>query len=165
MYGSGGNAMTHHCGVGNQAKNNIVHKSSFTSNHTITRMEVVCKTHYGYYHQQYSHYQNIYLLDTINDDTAFGNNYDSFENTEYSHNLYWSSQDPQSSMYFSINGKKEKEVTWDEWNAEGRDVDSVWADPKFADSDHGLYTLANDSPAFDLGIQQIDLDNFGIQKN
>ena len=164
MYGSGGNAMTHHCGVGNVAKNNIVHKSSFTSNHTITRMEVVCKTNYGdALHQEYSHIQNIYLLDTIDEDTAFGNNFDTFENTVYSQNLYWSPQDPQSSLYFSITPGNKKEVTWQEWNAEGRDVDSVWADPKFADSDNGLYTLANDSPAFDLGIQQIDLDNFGIQ--
>lgn len=45
----------------------------------------------------------------------------------------------------------------------GKDPRSVWADPRLGDPQHGDYALGPDSPALNLGIQQITLDNFGIQ--
>ena len=47
----------------------------------------------------------------------------------------------------------------------GIDTNSIWADPKLLDPSTGKYVLGIDSPALGLGIQQIQLDNFGIQKN
>ena len=38
-----------------------------------------------------------------------------------------------------------------------------WTDPKFLDAEARDYQLAEDSPAHDMGIQQIRLDNFGVQ--
>ena len=42
-------------------------------------------------------------------------------------------------------------------------VRNQWTDPKFLDAEARDYQLAEDSPAHDMGIQQIRLDNFGIQ--
>ena len=42
---------------------------------------------------------------------------------------------------------------------------SKWANPKFSDPYSNKYELAEDSPALELGIKQINLDNFGIQKS
>ena len=38
-----------------------------------------------------------------------------------------------------------------------------WTDPKFLDAEARDYQLAEDSPAHGMGIQQIRLDNFGVQ--
>ena len=45
------------------------------------------------------------------------------------------------------------------------DTNSIWADPKLLDPSTGKYVLGIDSPALGLGIQQIQLDNFGFQEN
>ena len=44
------------------------------------------------------------------------------------------------------------------------DAGSIWANPKL-DPEARLYSLADDSPVWDLGLEQIQMDNFGIQKN
>ena len=38
-----------------------------------------------------------------------------------------------------------------------------WADPLFLDPRAHDYQLSSESPALEMGIQQIRLDNFGIQ--
>ena len=48
-----------------------------------------------------------------------------------------------------------------ELKARGYDLFSVVADPKFADPEHGDFTLAPDSPAFDIGFVPIDLSTVG----
>ena len=42
-------------------------------------------------------------------------------------------------------------------------VGNQWKDPKFFDAEARNYQLAEDSPAHEMGIEQIRLDNFGIQ--
>ena len=42
-------------------------------------------------------------------------------------------------------------------------VRNQWADPQFADVAGEDFLLAEDSPAKAMGIQQIRLDNFGIE--
>lgn len=58
-----------------------------------------------------------------------------------------------------FNGK-----TWDEWNAAGNDVHSVYADPLFYDAENFDSRLKENSPAFQLGFQAIDLSKTGLQK-
>ena len=54
-------------------------------------------------------------------------------------------------------------LDWSEWMQSGISSNSVWADPDLLDPSSGQYVLAQGSPALGLGIQQIQLGNFGIQ--
>ena len=47
------------------------------------------------------------------------------------------------------------------WRKKGLDVNSVIADPLFADPNRGDFTLQDGSPAFDLGFRQIDISDVG----
>ena len=53
--------------------------------------------------------------------------------------------------------------TWEEWTQSGNDSSSLWANPQFQDPIGGLYMLQEQSPAWSLGIKQIELNNFGVQ--
>jgi hypothetical protein len=69
-------------------------------------------------------------------------------------------------LYFNPTMKRKDarfgpELTWEEWQARGEDVHSVWADPKFADPAAHDFTLPPDSPAFKLGFRPIDLSAVG----
>ena len=55
-------------------------------------------------------------------------------------------------------------LTWNEWTLSGNDSNSLWADPKFLDAYSEIYVLDEDSPAWDLGIKQIELNKFGVQE-
>ncbi|GAB6165692.1 hypothetical protein JCM19992_16920 [Thermostilla marina] len=48
-----------------------------------------------------------------------------------------------------------------QWQARGKDEHSLYADPKFRDPENGDFTLAADSPAFDLGFRPIDTTTIG----
>ena len=54
-----------------------------------------------------------------------------------------------------------KDWTLDEWQARGQDVNSIVADPLFANPENGDFSLKSESPAFDLGFKQIDLSVVG----
>ena len=45
----------------------------------------------------------------------------------------------------------------------GHDAHSISADPKFVDIDNGNFLFEPDSPAFDIGIKQIDTRTIGLQ--
>ena len=47
--------------------------------------------------------------------------------------------------------------------AAGNDSGSLWQDPLFVDPATHNYALAEASPARDLGIEQIEVDNIGVQ--
>ncbi|MDX9754164.1 MAG: right-handed parallel beta-helix repeat-containing protein [bacterium] len=51
--------------------------------------------------------------------------------------------------------------TFKEWQARGKDTQSLYADPLFVDPDHFDFTLKPNSPAFDLGFQPIDMSTVG----
>jgi hypothetical protein len=49
-----------------------------------------------------------------------------------------------------------------EWQAEGHDAQSIVADPRFLDPEHGDFRLHPDSPALELGFQPFDLTEPGL---
>lgn len=51
-----------------------------------------------------------------------------------------------------------------QWNARGKDVHSIFADPMFVDLAHFDFRLKTESPAFRLGFKQIDISNVGPRK-
>ena len=67
-------AIKHHCGLENVAKNNIIHRSSFTRDHSLHNIQGACAKTEGP-HQSYSNYHNIFLMDTI-EDLEFGHPWD-----------------------------------------------------------------------------------------
>ena len=158
MYGNGGLGLYHHCGLENVSKNNIVHRTSSSSNYPIPRLVGGCERTGGL-HQSYTNYRNIYFLDNA-DDLSFSRPADRFYDgtPEFHHNLYWSLKNGDISVAMFPDKK-----TWEEWKINGNDTASLWEDPKFQDPQSRIYQLGEDSPAWDLGIQQILLDNFGIQ--
>ena len=56
-------------------------------------------------------------------------------------------------------------LNWFEWQAAGNDTGSLWQDPLFVDPATHNYAFAEGSPAFDLGIEQIEVDNIGVQSS
>lgn len=71
---------------------------------------------------------------------------------EFDRNLYWQAEGKLGDFAGG---------SWEEWQARGLDVNSVIADPLFADPEHGDFTLRADSPAFALGFRPIDMDSIG----
>ena len=173
MYGSGQFAMYHHCGLENVSKNNIVHRTSSSSDHALNQAMGGCEkgSTSGRY-QSYINSHNIYYLDSAKD-FSLGRDHDRFydplrpnDKAVFHHNLYFSSDNDENSMTFPGSTKWPlHSVNWEEWQESGNDTDSLWADPMFSDPNSRKYQLANDSPALELGIKQINLDNFGIQKS
>ena len=75
-------------------------------------------------------------------------------------NLFWDVEKKPLS-YAPDLFKPEENESMDQLKARGYDLFSVVADPKFADPEHGDFTLAPDSPAFDIGFVPIDLSTVG----
>ena len=143
-----------HCGKKNMGLNNIVHR-----NRKLANMYGGCGQQTLDRPQEYENYHNIYLLDDM-DDFTFGRSSDRYFDLppNFHHNIYWSTiPDAKEKRKFPDN------LNWYEWQASGNDTGSLWENPLFEDADAHIYILAEDSPAWELGIQQIDLDNIGIQ--
>lgn len=62
-------------------------------------------------------------------------------------------------LFFSVTGAKPPlgKLTWETWNASGRDVNSLFLDPLFADAAHDEFSLLDSSPAYKLGFEKLDL--------
>lgn len=62
-------------------------------------------------------------------------------------------------LFFAVGGGKPPlgKITWEAWNASGRDVNSLFADPLFANPAKDDFTLLDSSPAYKLGFQKLDL--------
>lgn len=54
---------------------------------------------------------------------------------------------------------------WQAWQAEGRDQDSIVADPQFVDPAHDDYRLKPNSPALAIGFQPIPIDKIGCYRD
>lgn len=54
--------------------------------------------------------------------------------------------------------------SWAEWQRRGFDRDSVLADPRFVDPEHGNFALRPDSPALKLGFEPIDTRQVGSRR-
>jgi len=70
-----------------------------------------------------------------------------------------------SNLYWREGGGDIRFDKWsfDEWQKKGQDTNSVIADPKFADTQKGDFTLSPDSPALKLGFKPIDLKGVGVR--
>jgi hypothetical protein len=55
-------------------------------------------------------------------------------------------------------------MSFAEWQAQGLDVGSVFADPLFINPAKGNYRVRPDSPALKLGFKNFPMDNFGVLK-
>ena len=72
-------------------------------------------------------------------------------------------------VYFDISHKDHPErvkfqnASVEEWKKRGHDVNSVIADPQFADPAKDNFQLKNSSPALKLGFKQIDLSRVGVR--
>ena len=51
--------------------------------------------------------------------------------------------------------------TWQEWQARGKDVHSMYADPMFRDPGDGDFSIAPESPVWGLGFREIDISKVG----
>lgn len=155
MYGTGGMALYHHCGKANMGVNNIVHKTS-----NLDWMFGGCGKSDDTRPQEYENAHNIYLMENL-DDFSFGRPYDRYYELppDFHHNIYWSMIPGDEEL-----AKFPDNQNWYEWQASGNDSESLWQDPLFEDPAAHRYILTDDSPAWGLGIQQIDLDSIGIQE-
>ena len=147
-------ALYHHCGKANMGVNNIVHKTD-----RLSYMYGGCNRVHTERPQQYDNFRNIYLLDNM-DDFTFGRSSDRYYDSppNFHNNIYWS----------LVPGDEEQtkfpdKLNWYDWQATGNDSESLWQDPLFEDPASHNYALAEDSPAFDLGIEQVYSHNIGIQ--
>lgn len=68
-----------------------------------------------------------------------------------------------SNLYFRTDKQpiRFKDWTFEQWQARGQDEHSLIADPKFVDPEHDDFDLQDDSPAFKLGFDPIDVTNVG----
>jgi parallel beta-helix repeat protein len=66
-------------------------------------------------------------------------------------------------LYYRVDQKPVRFLNLSErkWQKRGQDVKSVFADPHFIDPEHGDFDLQDDSPAFKLGFQPIDMTAIG----
>jgi len=71
------------------------------------------------------------------------------------YNLYFNPEKKVDEVDF--NGK-----TWNEWHEMGKDVHSVYADPLFEDVGTFNFRLKENSPAFKLGFEPIDMKMVGL---
>ena len=152
MYGSGTMALYHHCGKDNRGINNVVHRDG-----PLINMYGGCPK--GDRPQQYDNYHNIYYLDNT-DNFTFNRPYDRYYDMppNFHHNLYWSNIPGDEEL-----PKFPDDMNWNEWQKSGNDSKSLWQDPLFEDPASHRYVLSENSPAWELGIKQVDMDNIGIQ--
>ena len=61
LRGEGANALYHHCGLDNESRNNIVHRTGASS---FSSVWAGCEASHGSL-QSYKNYHNIYLFDTL----------------------------------------------------------------------------------------------------
>jgi len=57
-----------------------------------------------------------------------------------------------------------KKYTLEEWQNEGYDLHSIFADPLFIDSKKSNYRVAEDSPALKIGFKNFDISQVGTRK-
>ena len=154
MYGTAALALHHHCGRANMEVNNIVHKTS-----TLDAMYGGCGKSATSRPQEYENFHNIYLMENT-DNFTFGRSQDRYydQPPNLHHNIYWSMIPGDEELQ-----KFPDKLNWYEWQASGNDSESLWQDPLFEDPAAHRYILTDNSPAWNLGIKQVDLDNIGIQ--
>jgi len=70
------------------------------------------------------------------------------------YNLYWNPHGRREAVRF-------RTEPWEAWVKHGFDSHSAFADPLFADPEHGDFTLAPNSPVYALGFEPFDFSRVG----
>jgi hypothetical protein len=70
-----------------------------------------------------------------------------------------------SNIYFAAGVYFSSQAELNELMSHGVDSNSVVADPLFEGLEEAGFKLKENSPAFKLGIKQIDFENIGLQQN
>lgn len=131
-----------HYGKENVIRNNVF---AFAKEYQVMRTRVE-------EHLSFSFERNIVIFDS---GELLGSNW-SGDQYKLDHNLYWDTRDEEI---------KFKDWTWDEWQARSQDQHSMIADPLFVDAGNYDFRLRENSPAFDLGFQPIDISRVGPRGN
>jgi parallel beta-helix repeat protein len=97
------------------------------------------------------------------DDVLFDiNNAMDFTSTVSDYNVIYSGGRP---LRVSLPSKAADEKQWAEWQAKGLDLNSLAADPLFADITHNDFSLDQDSPALKMGFKPIPFEKIGLYKD
>lgn len=117
-------------------------------------------TTYGGFQQKNNYEKNIFYY--TNPESELIHNvptwtFDAIEKSDY--NLFFC----KGGGKMKITGIPEVE-TFEQWQRKGLDFHSVVADPLFVDPEHDNYMLKENSPAFKLGFQQIDVSSVGVEE-
>jgi len=151
-------ALYHHCGLDNLSVNNVVHR---TGTKSFQHMWGGCEGSHRDRLQSYHNTRNIYLLDNVKD-FSMGRPWDQYHSQApvFQNNMYWSPED--GSME---NPMFPEHQNWIQWQQGGNDSGSLWVDPLFRDPQAGDYSLYPESPAWLLGIEEIDTENIGPRES
>lgn len=70
----------------------------------------------------------------------------------------------ENNLYWKVGGEPVKfhEFTFDEWQKQGKEANSLIADPGFADAEGGDFTLTAESPALKVGFKPFDYAKAGV---
>ncbi|XP_065832900.1 uncharacterized protein [Oscarella lobularis] len=142
-----------HCGMGNEASNNFL-----VGTDRLGHRGALGGCNMGGFSiqvpQRFSFVRNIVDVTSSAGHAMVGTDY---TNTTFDYNLYHNTSNP-------LNFANEK--SFEQWQASGKDVHSVIADPQFESAAKGdYYSLRSTSPAFKLGIQQMDYKLVGPHGN
>jgi len=83
---------------------------------------------------------------------------------EMDHNLYFNYSNSKPIFRIMKPGIRSHGLTLEQWQAKGKDKNSVFADPMFVDPAKGDYRVKDNSPAVRLGFRNFPMDKFGTQK-
>ncbi len=128
-----------HYGKENMVRNNIL---AFSKHGQIIRSREEK-------HISFTFERNIVLCDN---DQIFGSNWGN-GNYKIDHNLYWDTSTPDPDF---------ASMSFTDWQAKGRDQNSILAAPMFVDAKRGDFNLKSGSPASKIGFKPIDVSKVGL---
>ena len=118
-------ALVHYCGVDNDSKDNIVHRTRAAVQEHEYPIGIVwsgCEKEGGKY-QNYSNYHNVYLMDHTIGLSFYRNHYNfDKESSHFYQNLFWvpSLADKEVKMF-------PYDLDWYQWKDTGIDTNFIWA--------------------------------------
>ncbi|RTE04311.1 right-handed parallel beta-helix repeat-containing protein [Paenibacillus whitsoniae] len=136
--------------------------------------------HIGYEHNHDRFLRNIIVAHTLADNPEVDINFEKGESKgklyefigpppdgrwveELDYNLFYNDLGQfKATVHFRPLGSRTEHYTLEEWQAIGWDQHSLFADPLFTNPDQGDFTLQPNSPAYSLGITNVDLIGVGL---
>jgi len=148
-YSTNGEVFHQHYGRENIVRNNIF---AFGGDAQVTHSRVDPE------HKGFTLERNVIITDGAPAITSGYSGLLSAKNLIVDLNLYFDVQDRPITFK---DRRTDEEYTFEQWQALGYDRHSLVADPKCKDIAKHDFTLADDSPAFELGFEPIDLSDVG----